>query len=63
MFLFNNYSPDFKKYHNVEYMHLKIYMKIFLYSVTKVSVGRTFKECENIKLIHSLLQFKILCSE
>ena len=36
---------------------------MFLYSVTKVNVRRTFKECENIKLIHSLLQFKILRSE
>jgi hypothetical protein len=36
---------------------------MFLHSVTKVSVSRSFKEYENIKLIHSLLQFKILCTE
>jgi len=36
---------------------------MFLYSVTEFSVGRSFKEYENIKLIHSLLQFKILCTE
>jgi hypothetical protein len=36
---------------------------MFLYLVTKVSVKRSFEEYENIKLIHSLLQYKTLCTE
>jgi hypothetical protein len=38
MMLSNNYSSDFKKYKHVEYMYLKIYINMFFYSVTEVSV-------------------------
>ena len=36
----------------------KKYINMFLYSVTEVSVKRSFKGYENIKLILGVLQFK-----
>jgi hypothetical protein len=43
MILVNNYYSDFKEFQNVEYMYLKIYINMFLYLVTEVSVVGSFK--------------------
>jgi hypothetical protein len=47
---------------HIQILHLYVFknvLNMFLYSITEVSVRRAFKECENMKLIQSLLQFKI----